>query len=670
MTINVPVHLKWNRNMLSSSIMLSSFCELSRRGIRNCVSAVAVAVITLLTSANLIAATPRPNVVYIMADELGYFELSHMGHPNIQTPHIDAMAAEGIRFTQALAGSSLCAPTRCVLMTGKHSGHTSVRTNGGGTPLRKGEPTIASMLKTDGYATGGFGKWGCGGRGSTGVPEQHGFDLFVGYYDQVHAHSYYPKYILRNSAEYPLTDNEGGSTGQTYSHYTIFNEAKNFIRANRDQPFFCYLPVTPPHGLFDIPDDDPAWQVYKDKDWPEEARRYAAMITMLDRHVGEVLALLKELRLDENTLVFFCGDNGGNDYFKSPERSRGFHKPNVDPVTGVEFRGTKGTLYEGGLRIPMIARWPGKIEPGQVSDLLWYFPDVMATVADVTSTSAPNDTYGISILPTLIGEQAAGEPQQHHEYLYWELGSQVAVRMDNWKALRRGTQRWELYDLDTDVSETTSVADQYPQVLQKMTTFASEAHEEAVEGVFENTELHERDRRAKFGGRAPAPRRTRKQVHALNPSGLVPFRKLKLISVSSENTANQKHASNAIDGDPTTIWHTQWSGELQSHPHHLTIDLGEEYLVSGFRYLARQDEGWNGAIRKCTFQVSHDSQNFGSAGVKAVFSKSKESQEVTCPSVSARYVRIVIESEVNGGPWASIAELGVVGSAVRRGPTR
>ena len=253
-------------------------------------------------------AQDKPNVVFIMADELGYYELSCMGHPHIQTPRIDQMASEGVRFTQALAGSSLCAPTRCSLMTGKHTGHTSVRTNGGGTPLRADEATIGSVLRQAGYATGGFGKWGCGGRGSTGVPEKHGFDTFVGYYDQVHAHSYYPPYILRNSRELGLEGNSGGRRGKSYSHYKIFSSAMDFIRTNKDSPFFCYLPVTPPHGMFDIPDDDPAWKLYADKPWPEEARRYAAMVTMLDRQVGEVIDLLKELELDDNTLVFFCGD--------------------------------------------------------------------------------------------------------------------------------------------------------------------------------------------------------------------------------------------------------------------------------------------------------------------------------------------------------------------------
>ena len=217
--------------------------------------------LALFFSESGILAAKKPNIVYIMCDELGYYEPSFMGSKTIKTPNIDKLAAEGVWFTQALAGSSVCAPTRCVLMTGKHSGHTSVRVNGGGTPLRANEKTIANMLKEAGYATGGFGKWGCGGRGSTGVPEKHGLDVFLGYYDQEHAHSYYPPYIIRNSEEGLLKGNVGGSTGTNYSHYVIHDEAIEFIRANKDRPFFCYMPITTPHGIFDIPDEDPAWAI-------------------------------------------------------------------------------------------------------------------------------------------------------------------------------------------------------------------------------------------------------------------------------------------------------------------------------------------------------------------------------------------------------------------------
>ncbi len=225
-----------------------------------------------ITTCVVFAADTRPSMVYIMADELGYYEPGFNGGTNIKTPNLDRMAAEGMRFTNLFAGSSVCAPTRCCLLTGKHSGHTSVRVNGGGTPLRADEITIASMLKPLGYATGGFGKWGCGGRDSTGVPEKHGFDLFFGYYDQVHAHTYFPPFLIRNSEEVPLAGNHGGSTGETYSHYLIHDAAMKFIREQSQQrkPFFAYLPYTPPHGNFDIPDSDPAWAIYKEEPMARE----------------------------------------------------------------------------------------------------------------------------------------------------------------------------------------------------------------------------------------------------------------------------------------------------------------------------------------------------------------------------------------------------------------
>ncbi|MCO6459697.1 MAG: arylsulfatase [Pirellulaceae bacterium] len=463
--------------------------------------------VPILACAPARAETSRPpNVVYIMADELGYYELSCLGNPHLRTPRLDQMAKEGLRFSQALAGSSVCAPTRCCLLTGKHSGHTSVRSNGGGTPLRAGEETIASLLKARGYATGGFGKWGCGGRGSTGVPEQHGFDVFLGYYDQVHAHSYYPPYIIRNSQEVPLPGNRGGSDGETYSHYVIFDAAKDFIRQHRDQPFFCYLPITPPHGIFDIPDSDPAWQLFKDQPWPEPARRYAAMVSMVDRHVGEVLDLLRELDLERSTIVFFSGDNGGADYFADTAHPRGIHGANRHPKLGVEFRGKKGTLYEGGLRIPMIVRWPGKVAAGRVSALLWYFPDVLPTVVELAGGKAPPDVDGISIVPELLFDPATSTPdgsQRQHEFLYWELGNQVAVRVGEWKAIRPAREApWELYDLSHDVSEQRNVASKQPVILAQLQKLAAEAHTPVREGEFFDPEIHQRDRRAKFGGRS------------------------------------------------------------------------------------------------------------------------------------------------------------------------
>ena len=619
---------------------------------------------TFLGGAALAAAAAepvRPNVVCIMADELGYYEIGCNGGTHIQTPNIDRMAAEGVRFTQGLAGSTVCAPTRCCFLTGKHSGHTSVRSNGGGTPLRAEESTLASILKPLGYATGGFGKWGEGGRGSTGVPERHGFDVFVGYYDQVHAHAYYAPYILRNSAELPLAGNTGGAK-VTYSHYTIHSNALAFIRENRDRPFFAYLPYTPPHGNFEIPDSDPAWALYRDQPWPEPARRYAAMVTMLDRHVGEVLALLKELGLDEKTLVLFTGDNGGADYFTSKEFPRGVHSANKNPATGVEFRGHKGNLYEGGLRIPALARWPGKIAPGRVSDHLWYFPDVLPTVAEVTGAQAPADTDGLSLVPELIGAAAAGRPQAQHDYLYWEIDGQVAIRQGNWKAVKV-KDAWELYDLATDVSEAHDRAAAEPAVLERLKQLAASAHTPVREGSFESTEDHERDRRAKFmnapaGAPAEEPAAPRA---ALNVPGLLPVDGMKVVRASSENVENGKYARQAIDGRPGTLWHTKFSGGIAPPPHELVVDLGAEREIRGFVYLARQDGGWNGAVKDAEFLVADRPDGFAAAAAKKSLAKTREPQVVECAPVRGRYVMFRALSEQDGRDFASCAEFGVIG---------
>ena len=463
-----------------------------------------------------ISAAKNPNIVYIMADELAYYELSHMGNRYIKTPNIDKFAAEGIRFTSALAGAPVCAPLRCNLMTGKHAGHASIRANDGGTPLRENETTIASMLKNIGYETGGFGKWGCGGRDSTGVPEKHGFDLFYGYYDQVHAHSFYPSYLIRNSIEVELKGNKGGRSGQTYSHYQIMEAGLSFIREKKDKPFFCYFPITPPHGMYDIPKDDPSWKLYESDEWikdpsiSQDIKNYAAMVSMTDYNVAQILNLLRELNLEKDTIVFFTGDNGGQDRFRSKKSPRGFFGPNVNPKTGVEFRGGKGNLFEGGLRIPYLVRWPGRINSGQVNDLIFYQPDVLPTLAELTGAKAPNDIDGISILPTLLNQ---GQ-QEKHEMLYWEFRSQIAVRKQNWKAIQTKPNRaWELYDLNKDISETTNIAVKHPDVLAKMKSFAKASHEPVIIGKYldSNRSKHERDRRAKWGTAKEASKARRKK---------------------------------------------------------------------------------------------------------------------------------------------------------------
>jgi arylsulfatase A-like enzyme len=580
------------------------------------------------------------------------------------------MASEGMRFTAAYAGSPVCAPLRCNLMTGKHAGHASVRANDGGTPLRAGEITIASVLKAKGYATGGFGKWGCGGRDSTGVPEQHGFDVFFGYYDQVHAHSFYPPYLVRNSEEVALKGNVGGRSGETYAHYEIMEAGLEFIRSNKDKPFFCYLPITPPHGMYDIPADDPAWKLYEGEAWiqdpsiHQDVKNYAGMVSMVDYNVGQVLDLLKELGLEENTIVFFSGDNGGQDRFRSKEHPRGFFGPNKDPRTGVEFRGGKGNLYEGGLRIPSIARWPGRIEPGQVSDLVFYQPDVLPTLAGLCGAEVPADVDGLSILPTLLGE---GE-QALHEFLYWEYGNQMAVRQGNWKAiLDRKNDRWALFDLSRDVSETTNVADRHPQVLKALATIAEREHTPARPGTYSDPARvrHQRDRWAKWGTSKNQPQSPQGgKANTITAENLIPAAGMKLVAFSSENAGNGKLAFQAIDGDPRTVWHTSFSQILARHPHELVIDLGAQYEVSGFRYLARQDGGWNGAFAGTEFYLAPTLTDFAAEpDAKVTFTKSRAAQSADLKqSVTGRYLKVRILSEVNGGVWASAAEIGVIGT--------
>jgi arylsulfatase A len=442
-----------------------------------------------------------PNILFIVVDELGYYELSCMGHPLLETPNIDKLAQEGMRFTQMLAGGPVCAPTRACLMTGKHLGHASVRENSGEKAIRREDITIADILKQAGYATGGFGKWGLGNRGTTGVPEKHGFDLFFGYYDQVHAHTFFPAYLIRNSEEVSLKGNTGALyEGETFSHTLIFEETKKFIQDNQDRPFFCYCPWTPPHGVWGLPEDEPSYMKYKDKKWDagyqikeDEAQRYAAMVNMVDRQIGELLVTLKSLQLDNNTITFICGDNGGNIYFHNEKYPHGFFAPNLDPRTGQLFRGHKGLLYEGGLRIPFIVHWPGKIKAATVSEHLGYFPDVMPTLAELIKTKPPDDIDGISFLPTLLGEDVSAKRQIQHEYLYWEFRGQVAVRWGDWKAVKPEKADWELYNLEQDIGESNNQAALYPEVLQKIIAFADESHHPHIRGEILDMELCMKD---------------------------------------------------------------------------------------------------------------------------------------------------------------------------------
>jgi arylsulfatase A-like enzyme len=397
----------------------------------------------------------KPNIVFIIADDMGYANLGCFGSKAVLTPNIDRMAAEGIKFTDCYSGDTVCAPARSTLMTGLHKGHTPVRGNSGGIPLLPEDVTVADVLKKAGYATGAFGKWGLGNQGKDGAAERHGFDVFYGYYNQWHAHSYNTN-LFRNS--------QIVNEDRSYTHYAIFEEALKFIRDNADKPFFCYCPWTPPHGSYVIPKDDQAVELYKDKDWPKDAKAIAAMDSMVDRHVGEILALLKKLGIDEDTIVFFTSDNGADQRLDGVLDSCG------------KFKGFKRSMNEGGIRVPMVVRWPGKIKAGQVSGLPWYFPDVMPTLAELAGATkdVPKNIDGISIVPTLL----ATGPQTEHEYLYWALGDKQpgtqAVRTGKFKGIG-GPNGVKLYDLSTDIGEEHDLAAEHPDIAKKISDIMAKA---------------------------------------------------------------------------------------------------------------------------------------------------------------------------------------------------
>lgn len=426
---------------------------------------------------NALESERKPNIIFIMVDDMGYADAGCFGGTAVKTPNLDKLAAEGMKFTQFYSGCTVCAPARSTLMTGHHMGNTSVRLNTGGAPLLDADITVAEVLKKAGYRTGGFGKWGVGDIGTPGVPEKQGFDDFFGYYHQIHAHYFYTDYLLHNSKEVNLDGNKNyykqkrnnkhlGTSQNQYTHTIIFDEMKKWIRANKDQPFFCYAPWTPPHGRYEFPADDPAWKMYKDKPWGKNAKVAAAMISMIDRHVGETIALLKELNLDDNTLVMFCSDHGAAERFDNQLNSSG------------PLRGRKRAMYEGGLRTPFIARWPGKIKPDTTSQFAGYFPDIMPTLADVANATPPSNIDGISFLPTLLGKKQ----QRTHDYLYWEWhlynwgkkhnepnGLMQAIRMGDWKILRhRSDQSWELYNLSKDIGEKNNLAAKHPDRVKSM----------------------------------------------------------------------------------------------------------------------------------------------------------------------------------------------------------
>jgi arylsulfatase A-like enzyme len=439
------------------------------------------------------AAAPRPNIVFILADDLGYGDLGSYGQKLIQTPRLDLMAREGMRFTQFYAGSTVCAPSRSVLMTGRHVGHTTVRGNAGqknpeAQMLRADDVTVAKLLQQSGYATALIGKWGLGEPNSAGHPNKQGFDYFFGFLSQHHAHNHFPDHLWRDDARVPLPnvvtplgqDGAGYATERVkYAGDLFADEALQFIERNRTRPFFLYLALTVPHAnnertrALKDGQEVPDYGIYTDKDWTNPNKGQAAMITRMDRQIGELIDKLKSLGLDEKTLVLFTSDNG-------PHKEGG-NDPQLFNAGG-GLRGLKRDLYEGGIRVPFIARWPGKIPAGIVSPHVGYFGDFLATAADLAGAQAPANLDSLSLVPVLTGDTAK---QARHEFLYWEFferGFSQAVLLDGrWKGIRlqRRTAPIELYDLTTDLSEQTNLATQKPELTSRIADILKTAHAES-----------------------------------------------------------------------------------------------------------------------------------------------------------------------------------------------
>ena len=429
-----------------------------------------------------------PNIVYILADDLGYGDLSCYGQQKFSTPNIDKLAHEGLRFTQHYSGSTVCAPSRSALMTGLHTGHMVIRGNKeiqpeGQSPLPANCLTIARLLKNNGYVTGIFGKWGLGFPGSGGEPLNQGFDRFYGYNCQRVAHNYFPGHLWDNRNKVILEENAEGKT-KIYAPELIHRKALEFIEANKERPFFAYIPTTIPHSKLEVTQkylakyknkldagelstenlkNKPYYRI-KDKRARQHAHEvFASMIAVLDDQVGEIMAKLKELNLDENTIVMFSSDNGPHyegggdpDYFNS----------------NANYRGYKRDLYEGGIRVPMIARWPGKISADSETAHLSAFWDVLPTIADIAGLKTQEATDGISFLPTLLGKE---QSQQKHDYLYWEFparGGRKALRMGKWKTVlynvnNESLKTIELYNLEKDPGETNNIAMHHPRIVEE-----------------------------------------------------------------------------------------------------------------------------------------------------------------------------------------------------------
>lgn len=437
----------------------------------------ALSAVIFLASDLQAARDRQPNIIYIMADDLGYGDLGCFGQREIQTPNLDRLAAEGMRLTSFYAGCTVCRPSRLSLWTGKHMGHTPISSNEKHL-FRPDDLTVAEILKKAGYKTGGVGKWAMGGPDTSGHPNKNGFDFWMGYLDQSEAHNYYPTHLWRNQEkialpgnallDHPAARGRVASKRMTYAHDVMIDHAFQFIHANQQSPFLFHFHLTIPHANneggrvtgdgMEVPD----YGHYRKKPWPSTAKGQAAMITRMDSDIGRLMRLLDALQIADHTLVFFTSDNGPH--------SEGGHQHEYFNANG-PLRGYKRDLYDGGIRVPTIARWPGKIARGSKSDEPLAFYDFLATACDIAGAPAPKDTDGISFLPTLTGGV-----QRRHDYLFWKYQNKLAVRKGKWKGVVTGKDKaMELFDLSRDIGETKNLAGQKKDVVLYLTQCIDEA---------------------------------------------------------------------------------------------------------------------------------------------------------------------------------------------------
>ena len=460
--------------------------------LNSCVSAVA----NKKEQKEFVKSSPsKPNIIYILADDLGYGDLSCYGQEKFSTPNIDKLASQGMIFTQHYSGNTVCAPSRSALLTGMHTGHTPVRGNKeiqpeGQYPIPDDTYTMAEALKKGGYITGAFGKWGLGYPGSEGDPVNQGFDTFYGYNCQRLGHNYYPYHLWSNKDSIVLSGNAGHAKNE-YAPNLIQKKALEFLEKNKDTTFFMYVPTIIPHAELVAPeaimakyrgkflpekkykglDDGPDYRKssYESQDEPHAA--FVAMIEIMDTQVGEIMAKVKELGIEDNTIIVFASDNGPH--------TEGGADPKYFKSSG-PLKGVKRDLYEGGIRVPMIIKWPGKIKEGTKTDLVSAFWDVFPTFSEIAGIAVPANLDGISFLPTLLNKP---EAQKQHEYLYWEFhekGGRQAVRKGKWKAVKYNVLKQpnapiELYDLSQDVGEKNNIASKHPEIVKDMERILKEA---------------------------------------------------------------------------------------------------------------------------------------------------------------------------------------------------